>query len=88
MGAEVMLTETANAIEQAQADVKVFEAMKQGDKVLKELRSQVTLEKFEELYDDHKDALAQQEAEQELFGEVLDEEEIQAELDKLLADDI
>ena len=28
MGAEVMLTETANAIEQAQADVKVFEAMK------------------------------------------------------------
>ena len=31
--------------------------MKQGDKVLKELREQVPIEQLEELMDDHKDAL-------------------------------
>ena len=56
--------------------------------MLKELKSQVTIEQFEELYDDHKDQVAQHEAEQELFGEILDEDELLGELDALAAGDV
>ena len=38
--------------------------------------------------DDHKDALEQQEAEQELFGELLDADELLGELDALAAEGV
>ena len=57
-GAELLLTQTAQGIEAAKADLNVFEAMKQGDKVLKELRQQVSVEQWEDLYDDHLDQVA------------------------------
>ncbi len=44
-------------IEQAQADIEVFEALKLGDQVLKDLRSHASTEQFEELFDDHQDKL-------------------------------
>ena len=43
-GAEIMLVQVANGIEQAQMDVNVFQAMKEGDQVLKDLRAQATPE--------------------------------------------
>ena len=56
-GAELLLQKTILGIEQAQADIQVFEALKLGDKVLKELRSHASTEQFEELFDDHQDKL-------------------------------
>ena len=58
-GAEMMLTNTISGIEQAQMDVNVFEALKQGDQVIKELRSKATIDQLEDLMDDHKDMLEQ-----------------------------
>ena len=40
---------------------------------------------MEEMLDDHKDMVAQNEAEQEMFGEILDADELMAELDGLAA---
>ena len=39
---------------------------------------------WEDLYDSHKDNLERHEMEQEMFGEVLDDAEMEAELDKLV----
>ena len=47
------MQETVYGIESAKSDLNVFEAMKKGDQVLKDLRQQVTIEQFEELYEDH-----------------------------------
>ena len=73
-------------IEAAKSDLNVFEAMKQGDQVLKDLKSQVTAEQWEELYDDHLDQVAQEEKEREMFGQVLDADELDAELAQLVAE--
>ena len=86
--ATFLIEQTIQGIESAMHDVNVFEAMKEGDQVLKELRSRVSVEQFEELYDDHQDRLAQEEEEQKLFGQVLDQDELEADLDKLMADDV
>ena len=54
----------------------MFEAMNMGNNVLKDLKGRVTVEQFEELYDDHQDMLAQNDAEREMFGELLDTDEL------------
>jgi hypothetical protein len=64
-------------------DVNIFDAMKQGDKVIEELHKQVTLEQFEELYERHQDQQARKDMEAEMFGRVLKEDDLQDELDKL-----
>ena len=58
-GVELTLTETITGIESAQMDVNVYEAMKVGDQCLKELKAQVSADKFEELLDSHKEHVAQ-----------------------------
>ncbi len=78
-----MLQQTISNIESAQMDVNVYEAMKKGDQVLTELQKQASLEDFEELYEKHQEHEARQEMERELFGQVLNEDELQDELDKL-----
>jgi len=40
-----------------------MEALKVGDKVITELQSKASIEDFEELYDRHKDHMAQKEME-------------------------
>eukprot|EP00352_Strombidinopsis_acuminata_P007896 CAMPEP_0176374372 /NCGR_PEP_ID=MMETSP0126-20121128/26710_1 /TAXON_ID=141414 ORGANISM="Strombidinopsis acuminatum, Strain SPMC142" /NCGR_SAMPLE_ID=MMETSP0126 /ASSEMBLY_ACC=CAM_ASM_000229 /LENGTH=52 /DNA_ID=CAMNT_0017734919 /DNA_START=432 /DNA_END=590 /DNA_ORIENTATION=- len=46
------------------------------------------MEDWEELYESHKDSKARMDMEVELFGEALNDEEMEAELDALVADDI
>ena len=87
-GAQIMLDETVMAIESAQMDVEVFQAMKQGDQVLTDLRKQVTVDEFEELYDNVKDAEENLDREREIFGEVLDKDALMDELNALDVDDI
>ena len=64
-------------------DVNVYEAMKKGDQVLSELQKQASLEDFEEMYDRIQEQEAIKERERELFGQVLNDDELQDELDKL-----
>ena len=67
-------------------DVNVYDALKQGDEVITDLQSKASLESFEELYDKHQDHMKQKEYEQELFGKVLDEDELMDELAQLDAE--
>eukprot|EP00347_Sterkiella_histriomuscorum_P011315 403372921 len=83
MGAQVMLLQTIQNVESAQMDVNVFEAMKQGDSVLAELQSKASIEDFEEIYDKMKDHQEMQEKEREFFGQALNDEELEDELQKL-----
>ena len=69
-------------------DVQVYEAMKKGDQVLADLQSQTAIDKFEEIYERIQDNVARQEKERELFGQPLDDEELQGELDALDALDV
>lgn len=85
-GAQNMLQQTLQNIESAQMDVNVMEALKKGDKVITELREQAKMEDFEELYERHQDQMAVKEKEMELFGQILDEDELEDELNKLEAD--
>ena len=57
--------------------------MKKGDQVLAELQSQAALDKFEEIYDRIQEVEQRQEKERELFGRLLDDEELEDELAKL-----
>ena len=82
-GAQSLLETSIRNIESAQSDVNVYAAMKQGDKVITELQKQVTLEQFEELYDKHQEQQARKDMEAEMFGRVLNEDELQDELDQL-----
>ena len=82
-----MLQQTIHNIESIQVDVEVFQALKQGDQVISDLQKQASLEDFEALYDKHQDQKSRMEFEQDLFGKVLDQDELQAELDQLEADD-
>ena len=52
-GAETLLAKTVHDIESAMVDVQVAKAMESGNKVLKELQTLVSIEKFEEIYDEH-----------------------------------
>ena len=55
---ESLLVQSVHGIEQAQADVEVAKALKQGNDTLKSLRSAMTVEQFEDIMDDHKDQVA------------------------------
>ena len=59
--------------------------MKTGNTVLQDLKNIVSADQFEELLDDIAETNAQHEKEIELFGEVLNYEEIDAELEALVA---
>ena len=78
-----MLQETLGTIESAIADAEVYKAMKQGDAIIKELQAQVSIEDWEGLMDDHKEHLANQQREAELFGEPLKDEDLLNELEEL-----
>ena len=47
----------------------------------------MTLEDFEKIYEDFADIEAQKEQEREFFGEILKDEDLEAELDALNADE-
>ena len=81
--AQTLMEQTIRNIESAQSDVNVYEAMKQGDKVIEELQKQVTTEQFEELLERHQEQQARKDMEAEMFGQVLNEGELQDELDQL-----
>ena len=81
--ATLMLQETLGNIESAIADAEVFKALKQGDAIIKELQAQVSIEDWEGLMDDHKENLAQQQREAELFGEPLKDDDLMNELEEL-----
>ena len=83
-----MLQETLNQIESAQADVNIFNALKTGDQVLKDLQKQCSIEDWEALYEDHQENMAIYDQEVEMFGEVLKEDDLMDELDKMCADQV
>ena len=58
-----------------------MEALKQGDKVLKVLQAQASIEDWEELYESHQDNLKVHDMEVEMFGEALNDDELANELD-------
>jgi hypothetical protein len=80
-----MLVETMQAIESAQADIEIMKAMKGADQTLKDLQKQATLEEFEALYESHKENMEIHDMEVELFGGKLNDDELNAELDQLVA---
>ena len=51
--------------------------------MIKDLQAQVSIEDWEALMDDHKENLAVQKREQELFGKVLEDEDLMGELEAL-----
>ncbi len=67
-------------------DVNVMQAMKDGEKVLSELQKAAKLEDFEKIYDNiqERDALKQQEI--EFYGQIINEDELLEDLNKLEAD--
>ena len=87
-GAQIKLQETILAIESAQADLQVFAALKEGDAVIKDLHQKVSIADWEELYADHKENMEVREMEIEMFGEALNDDDLAAELDNLVADDV
>ena len=52
-GAQIKMQELMMGIESAQADLQIFSALKEGDAVLKDLHSKVSIADWEELYADH-----------------------------------
>ena len=82
-GAQSLLQQSIANIESAQMDVNVYEAMKKGDQVLSDLQKQASLEDFEEMYERIQENEAIKEREREIFGAVLNEEDLQDELDQL-----
>ena len=76
-----------NNIDSAVADAEVFKALKQGDAVIKELQAQVSIEDWEGLMEDHQENLAVQQREQELFGKVLQDDDLLSELEALEAEE-
>ena len=50
-----------------------------------QLQKMVTNEMFEDLYAEHQDQLERQQADQKLFGEVLNDDDMMAELDAMTA---
>ena len=85
-GALFMLQEVVQNIETAQMNVNVYEAMKQGDKVLSQLQKSVRLEDLERIADNMQEQRQIQEQQMELFGHVLNEEDLLDDLNKLEAD--
>ena len=78
-----MLETTIRNIESAAVDVEVYEALKKGDQIITELQQKASLEDFEELYEKHQENQERMKMEQELFGQVLNDEDLEDELAKL-----
>ena len=57
-----------------------MDQLKQGNQILKGLRSQATIDKFEDIYADHRDQKDIYEQEAEIFGEILDLNELEQEI--------
>ena len=74
------LEKTAMNLEQASMDSDVFQALQKGDQVIKELRSQASLEGFQEIYDHLQE---HSEIAEFMTKEVVNEGEYAEELDKL-----
>lgn len=87
-GAYLMLANTLQAVESAQADVEIMKALKQGDSVLKDLQKQTSMQDWEDLYDSHKEQKEIHDMECEMFGEALNDDDIANELDALMAADV
>ncbi len=77
----IKLQETIQGIESAQADLDTFKALEEGNKVIKDLQNQVSIDDWEDLYDTHKENMEQRQREIDLFGEELNDEDLAAELD-------
>ena len=71
-------------VESAAADVNVMKALQTGDTVLKELHKQVSMDDWEEMYANHEDNKARADMEAELFGEALNDADLEAELNGLV----
>ncbi len=69
-------------LEQARMDADVFEVLKKGDQVLTEIRSKVSVEAFEEIYDNMQE---RQQLTEYLGQQAGDESEVSQELDQLEA---
>lgn len=79
-----------SSIEFALVEKQVVEGLKTGAAVLKELNNEMKLEDVEKLMDDTADAIAYQNEVSEMLNENLtqeDEEEIEAELDRLVEEE-
>ena len=87
-GAQIKLQEMIMGIESAQADLQIFEALKEGDAVLKDLQQKVSIADWEELYDAHAENMDTRQMEIDMFGEVLKDDDLEAELNQLAADDV
>ena len=74
-------------IESAQADLQVFEALKEGDAVLKDLQQKVSIEDWEDLYESHQENMDVRQMEIDMFGDVLKDDDLAAELDDLVAEE-
>ena len=85
-GQEISLNEVIGGIEAAQADVNVMKALKEGDQLLKELRSQASLEDFEKIAESVEEQQAIDDAEIAMFGRVLGKDELLEELEALTGD--
>ena len=66
----------------------MFAALKEGDAVLKDLHQKVSIADWEELYADHQENMDVRQMEVEMFGEALNDDNLAAELDQLVADDV
>ena len=54
-GQTIKMQEMIQGIESAQADLEIYEALKEGDAVLKDLHQKVSIEDWEELYASHQE---------------------------------
>ena len=77
-----------NGIESAQADLEIYSALKEGDAVIKDLHQKVSIADWEELYADHQENMDVRQMEIDMFGEALNDDDLAAELDQLVADDV
>ena len=81
-GARHLIDQSILNVEQARMDEDVYEALKKGEQVLTEIRSKVSIEAFEEIYDHIQE---RQEFTQYVADQAGDEAEVQNELDQLEA---
>ena len=65
-----------------------MKAMTTGNTVLKELQKVVSMEDWEEMYENHEDNKARADQEAELFGEALNDADLEAELNGLVENEV
>jgi len=82
--ADFLLEKTANQIEQAVLDSSVYEVLKKGDDVLKDLKNKVSLEDFEEIYENQQEHNQQRdEIDQFMKDNVINEADLEKEMEQL-----